>query len=173
MTLMLTPVRFGTYVATPSGNSFTSDQNKIINVSLDADVVSLQAAGCIVLTPPPTGLLGKILQANFNTTADQLVAFNFLGAAWRVKRIVVFNTSVNGMGTAVGGFYTAASKGGTAVVANSQVYTGLTNATTALELTLAVPNQGFISNTPLYFSLTTAQGAPALADIYVYGDIYS
>jgi hypothetical protein len=29
------------------------------------------------------------------------------------------------------------------------------------------------AGTPIYLSLTTAQGAPATADVYVYGDVYA
>lgn len=122
----------------------------------------------------PTNLIGRLLSANFNSTADQAIEmFNALEQRFRVTKITVENTSVNGMNTAVGGIYPAASKGGTALVANTQVYTGLTNANTALDLTLATPNAIQPGNTTLYFSLTTPQGAAATADIYVFGDIYT
>lgn len=122
----------------------------------------------------PTNLLGRLLSANFNSTSDQAIAlFNPLNQRFRVTKITVENTSVDGMSTAVGGIYNATSKGGTALVAASQAYTGLTNANTALDLTLAVPNAIQTGTTNLYLSLTTAQGAAATADIYVFGDIYS
>lgn len=170
--IMLAPAPNRSYVCS-SGNVYASDQFAIITgVSLAADVTSLIAAGCALLTPPPTDLLGKLLSANFNTTADQLIPLG-INVKYRVKRIVVLNTSVNGMNTAAGGLYTAAAKAGSAIVAAGQVYTGLTNALTALELTLALPTLVLAAATPLYLSLTTAQGAAATADIYVYGDTYT
>lgn len=127
-----------------------------------------------MLTPPPTDLLGTLLGADFNITTDQIITFPLAGnLKWRIRRITVCNTTVNGMATAVGGLYTAAAKGGSALVANTQVYTGLTNPLTALDLTLALPNLILAAGTPLYFSLTTPHGSAALADIYVYGDVYA
>jgi len=173
MTAMLAPIKSSTYTSAPTGNQYQSDANGIIgNVPIPADVTALQATGCIVLSPPPTDLLFRLLGANFNTTADQIMSAAMI-TKWRVKRIVVCNTSVNGMGTAVGGLYTGAGKTGTTIVANTQVYSGLTNALTAVELTLAVASGTILAaQTPLYFSLSTPQGVTATADIYVYGDAY-
>jgi hypothetical protein len=49
------------------------------------------------------------------------------------------------------------------------VYTALTSATVALDLTLAVNNTYTASN--LYLSLTGTQGGAATADVYVFGII--
>jgi len=169
--LMLAPAANATYVTT-SGQAYLSNGHAVINnIQTMQDQTDLIAAGCAILSPPPTDLLFTLRSANFNVTSDQILTPTFNGK-FRVKRIVVINTSLNGMSTAVGGFYTEASKGGSAIVAAGQVYTGLTNALTALELTLALPSVAFVAGTPLYFSLTTAQGAAATADLYVYGDVY-
>lgn len=159
-------------IVVSSGAVYVADNYGIIHdVATTADMSDLVKAGCAQLTPPPNGQIGKLLSADFNSTADQQIPLGFIGK-YRVKRIVAVNTSVNGMSTAAGGIYSAASKGGSAIVAAGQVYTGLTNALTALELTIALPNLVLASGTPLYFSLTTAHGAPALADLYAYGDVY-
>lgn len=172
MSIMLAPVG-GMKFTTSTGTVYTADQYGIIqNVTSTTDRSDLVAAGCAILNPPPTDLLFTLKSANFNTTADQLFSPTFNGKA-RIKRIVALNTSLNGMSTAVGGIYTAAAKGGSAIVANSQVYTGLTNALTALELTIALPNLVLVAGTPLYLSLTTPQGAAATADLYGYGDVYT
>jgi hypothetical protein len=76
--------------------------------------------------------------------------------------------------TAVGGIYPAASKGGTAVVANSQAYSGLTAATKFVDLTIAsgyTSGGDILTVKNLFLSLTTPQGGAATADVYVYGDI--
>jgi len=158
-----------------SGNIYASNVNNIIkNVASVADLSDLTAAGCFVLNPPPSNLLFKLTGANFNSTSDQILIPYFGGGKFRVTKITVGNTSVNGMSTAAGGIYTAASKatGQGVLVAAGQVYTGLTNAATALDLTLALPNLILNAGTSLYLSLTTGQGATATADIYVFGDVY-
>ena len=119
-------------------------------------------------------LLGSLIAANFNSTADQQITIFSNPSKYIIRRIVVTNASAN-LSTAAGGIYTAVSKGGTAVVAAAQAYTTLTGSTLFLDLTLN--GTGFASTTVkssipnLYLSLTTAQGAAATADVYVYGDI--
>lgn len=171
--LMLAPLPNSNYVATNSGTVYRSDANGVIsNILTTDDQADLQNAGCVILAPPPTNLLFRLLAADFNVTTDQpfIPTFN---AKYRITKITAENTTVNGMATAAGGVYTAASKGGSAIVANTQVYTGLTNALTALDLTLALPNLILVSGTPLYFSLTTPHGSAAAADLYVWGDTYT
>jgi hypothetical protein len=114
-------------------------------------------------------LLGSFIGANMNTTGDQAIAVPY--ARYVVRRIVVGNASIS-LTTAVGGLYTAASKGGTIIVAATQGYTFLTAASKFLDLTLAaILGTDVRTESTLYFSLTTAQGAAATADICVYGDI--
>lgn len=119
-------------------------------------------------------LLGSLIAANFNSTADQQITIFSNPSKYIIRRIVVTNASAS-LTTAAGGIYTAVSKGGTAVVASSQVYTTLTGSTLFLDLTLSVSGSANItvkSSIPnLYLSLTTAQGTAATADVYVYGDI--
>jgi subtilisin family serine protease len=173
--ILLSPSPNQTIVCT-SGAAYTSDQNGIITgVSSSSDVTDLVSAGCAVLSPPPTNLLFSKLGANFNSTGDQILTPTFKGASFRITKIVVVNTSVNGMATAAGGVYTAASKatGQGVLVAAGQVYTGLTNPQTALELTLALPSLILSAGTSIYFSLTTGHGSAATADIYVFGEVYS
>lgn len=110
-------------------------------------------------------LLATVTGANFNVTTDQSITIP--AQAWRITRITVTNASIS-MTTAAGGFYNAASKGGTAIVAAAQVYSALTSAGVILTCTIAVPANVV---TPIYFALTTAQGVAATADIRVYGTL--
>jgi hypothetical protein len=135
-----------------------------------ADRDDLVAAGCAILTPPPTDLLFTLLGANFNSTADQQLAPTFNGK-FRIRRVVVLNASVS-LTTAAGGFYPAAAKGGTAVVASGQAYSALSASNLALECTLNDASKVLAAGTPLFLSLTTGQGGAATADVYVYGDVY-
>jgi hypothetical protein len=119
-------------------------------------------------------LLGKLISADMNSTSDQRIVMFSNPSKFILRRIVVTNASIS-LTTAAGGVYTAASKGGTAVVASSQAYSSLSASTLFLDLTLSTTGSASTtvkSSIPnLYLSLTTAQGAAATADVYVYGDI--
>jgi hypothetical protein len=118
-------------------------------------------------------LLGQLIGANMNSTGDQQIVIFSAPAKYIIRRIVATNASIS-LSTAVGGIYPAVSKGGTAIVANSQVYSGLSASGKFVDLTVA---SGYTSGgdvltvKSIYLSLTTPQGAAATADIYVYGDI--
>lgn len=168
--LMLAPLPNTGYMI--NGHLYTSDAFNLIHAIQDVDdQIDLIAAGCAVLAPVPQNLLFILSAANFNSTADQQFTPYFIGK-YRITKITAQNTSVNAMPTAVGGIYTGASKTGTTIVANTQVYTGMTNSLIALDLTLAVPDAIQASGTSLYFSLTTPKGGAATADLYVWGDTY-
>ena len=112
-------------------------------------------------------LIGTKLSANMNVTTDQAIPITRIGSQkYLITKIVVTNASIS-LTTAAGGVYQTTSKGGTAIVANSQAYSALSASTTALNLTLAINRTYTLDN--IYFSLTTAQGAAATADIYVFG----
>lgn len=114
--------------------------------------------------------LAQLIGANMNVTSDQLLNIT-LASKYIARRIVVCNPSLN-LTLAVGGIYTAASKGGTAIVANTQVYTALTGSTKFLDLTLAtILGTDILTAQTLFFSLTTGQGAAATADIFVFGEV--
>ncbi len=124
----------------------------------------------------PTGRVivsGRSL--NFNTVNDQPIVFPQWITAFRLANIVVTNASIS-LTTAAGGFYPAASKGGTPIVANSQVYSALTTSAGLMTATIAAFGTGTRFSSAnlaeiggllaIYFSLTTAQGAAATGDIY-------
>lgn len=114
-------------------------------------------------------LLGALKLANFNTTADQPIVIS--AAKYIVRRIVIANATAN-LGVAVGGFYTGASKSGSAIVANTQVYTALTTSAKFLDVTLAaVATTDVFTANPIYFALTVALGLEGLGDIYIIGDV--
>lgn len=170
MAMMLAPVPNSTHT-TSQGIVYVADQYGVIHdVGTQQDVTDLVAQGIAVLTPPPSDQIFVLKGANFNSTSDQQLTPTFSGK-FRIKRVVVTNASIS-LTTAAGGFYPAAAKGGTAIVASSQVYTALTGSSLALECTLNNASAVLAPATPVYLSLTTPQGAAATADIYVYGDVY-
>ncbi len=123
---------------------------------------------------------GRVIVAgrnfNFNTVNDQPIVFPQWITVFRLANIIVTNASIS-LTTAAGGFYPAASKGGTPIVANSQVYSTLTTSAKLMTASLA----SFGSTTrfssanlasiggllAVYFALTTAQGAAATADVFL------
>lgn len=109
--------------------------------------------------------IGHLSSANFNSTADQAITLP-TGQSWVVTDIIATNVTVN-LTTAAGGVYSAASKAGTDLVANTQVYTALTGTATQI-LRLTIANSPTVT-TPIYFSLTTGQGSAATGDLFVFG----
>lgn len=118
--------------------------------------------------PSGAAPLGSLRTANMNSTADQ--AIPVFVAKYLVTKITATNCSGTlAGGLAAGGIYSATAKGGSAIVAATQLYTALTAATVTLGLTLAITTTSFNANT-LYLSLTTANGSAITCDLYVYGD---
>jgi hypothetical protein len=113
-------------------------------------------------------IIGFLKSANMNVTTDNVIpiAPGNAGQTYRITEIIVTNASIS-LTTAAGGVYTAASKGGTAVVAAGQVYSALTTSSKVLALTIAVTDKR--TEDPLYLNLTTGQGAAATADVYIVG----
>jgi len=123
-------------------------------------------------------VLASARSVNFNTTNDQPIAIPQRVSAFQLTGILVTNASIS-LTTAVGGFYPAAAKAGTALVAAGQAYSTLTSSSLLLYPTLTSFGQNTrfsASNLSaiagllnIWFSLTTPQGAPATADIYLLG----
>lgn len=122
------------------------------------------------------GTLSSVITSVTNSTtlvvADNLAwaaAAAVAGTKFMLTRIAVTNASIS-LTTAAGGVYTGTSKGGTAVVAASQVYSACTAASKVALLTLdAAGTADTFAQQNLYLNLTTPQGAAATADVYVYG----
>lgn len=119
-------------------------------------------------------VLATFASANFNDTSDQPLILPATITAFQLTGILITNATLS-LTTAVGGFYPLAGKAGTAIVAAGQVYSSLTGSSVLLSATFAAgvsTTRYSIANLPdwmIYFSLTTAQGAAAAADIYLLG----
>ena len=118
------------------------------------------------------GVLGRAFGVDMNSTADQPISLQVPpGARYGITKIWVANASIS-LTTAAGGIYTAASKGGTAIVAAAQAYAAYTGPTVFAGLTVVAGQLAVVQTAnPLYLSLTTPQGAAATADVFVYGDL--
>lgn len=119
-------------------------------------------------------VLASLLNADFNTTADQELALPSTLQSFMITRIVVTNSPTN-LTAAVGGFYTEAAKTGQQIVADTQVYSTLTGTLLLLSATLSSytqTHQFTRTNLPdwiVYLSLTTPQGDTAPASVYLIG----
>lgn len=115
------------------------------------------------MTTMPVRCIGRLLAANMNSTADQAITLD--PGQWKIEGVYATKPSTS-LTTAAGGVYTATAKGGTAIVAAGQVYSGLVAATDVVSGTMAATPTVTGS---VYLSLTTAQGAAATADVFVFG----
>lgn len=119
-------------------------------------------------------VLTTLLNANFNDTGDQPIALPGGLVCFQLTGIIVARPT-GSLTLAAGGFYTEASKGGTPIVAATQIYTALTANTKLMQPTLTayVASQAFtraqLPDWAVYFSLTTPQGIDYAADIYLLG----
>lgn len=108
---------------------------------------------------------------DMNSTSDQAITIALLPGYTRygIFQIRVYEPSIS-LTTVVGGMYTAAAKGGVQLVASSQVYSSLTATgpdVLASNLNLAA-NTIFLSDTALFWSFSTPQGAAATAKYVIY-----
>ena len=105
---------------------------------------------------------------NFQSTADQALSRLFTGTNAVATHIIAVEKSGSGSVTCVGGIYTAASKGGNAIVAATQSWVTLASGVTVMA-TLAAIAQTSMTGATLFLSLTTGSTAALTADVFVYG----
>jgi len=104
--------------------------------------------------------------ANMQLTTDQSMVKNFTGTYWLPVAITTIWASGAFNTGCAGGIYTAASKGGTAIVAAAQSYAALTGSGTTISL--AIASAGPWGVTPI-LSLTTGNSAALTANFVVWG----
>lgn len=109
-------------------------------------------------------LIGSAQSVNLNSVADTTAPILVAGRV-SVAYVLVTNASTS-LTTAQVAVYTAPSAGGTAVLSA----TALTGATTAAKVVnTAASSTDAITGLNLYVRNTTAQGAAATADVFIYG----
>lgn len=116
------------------------------------------------------GIIAYGTALDFAIDTDQALTFVATPTLWVPTNIFARRVSGAYNTACLGGVYTAASKGGTAIVAAAQTYAGLTGAGKIQSMTLAAVNLTDINtSTTLFLSLSTANGAALTADVFVYG----
>jgi hypothetical protein len=141
-------------------------RNVVLSLGLLFCFSSSLSAGITTGVP---GLIGSLKGANLNVTTDQAIDVQLGGTKYYITRILITNATTTPT-SAVGGFYTASSKGGSAIVASSQAYSSLSTVSKVLSATLAITDTSFSVST-IYLSLTTGAGVACTADIYIYGEL--
>lgn len=154
--------------------NYTVDANGYVTNVTQADTALLILQGYTALPPVGEVLLGTMKAANFNSTADQVITLSTAGLGSATSKVyinrIVVDANTIPLTTAAGGIYTQPAKAGVAIVASGQVYSGLSGTNQAIELTIAA-KPTMVPPALVYLALTTAQGAAATADVYVFGSI--
>jgi hypothetical protein len=109
-------------------------------------------------------LIASAQGVNMNLVADTVAPILVAGNV-SVQSIIVANASTS-LTTAQLAVYTGAGATGTAVK-TAYALSG-NNSTTAVVVTAATSTNSILG-TPLYIRCTTVQGAPATADVFIYG----
>ena len=109
-------------------------------------------------------LIASAQGVNLNSVADTIAPILVAGSV-SVQSIIVANASVD-LTTAQLAVYTGPGATGTAV---KSAYALTGNSTSAKVVVTAASSTDSITGTPLYIRNTTAQGAAATADVFIYG----
>jgi hypothetical protein len=109
-------------------------------------------------------LIASAQTVNLNSVGDTLAHILVAGRV-SVQSIIVTNASVD-LTTAQLAIYTAPAAGGTAV---KTAYALTGNTTAAKAVVTAATSTDAITGLNLYIRNTTAQGAAATADVFIYG----
>lgn len=125
----------------------------------------------LALIKPALVLGGKLIGADFNSTADQAIPIVSPTPTWVIFRHYVINPSTS-LTVAKGSLYLGPGKD-VAINTTTTVYTTAQVATLDTLNNSSQNGPGNTShvvtdNSTIYLSLTTPQGAPATADVYVY-----
>ena len=111
--------------------------------------------------------LFAIRGANMQLTTDQALTKLGTFTNWFPTRIIGVRSTGGATVTCAGGIYTAATKGGTAIVAAGQSWITLTGTLGCTDATIAALTVA-LTATPI-LSLTTGSTGAVTADVIIYG----
>lgn len=110
-------------------------------------------------------LLASAQGVNLNQVGDTVAQILNNSGRYSVVNVIVTNASTD-LTTAQLAVYTGAGATGTAIKSAAAL---TANSTAAKVNVLAATSTDAVSGTPLYIRCTTAQGAAATADVFIYG----
>lgn len=110
-------------------------------------------------------LIASAQGVNLNAVGDTVAAILNQSGSVSVQSIIVANASIN-LTTAQLAVYTAPAAGGTAI---KTAYALTGNTAPAKAVVTAANSTDLVSGDKLYIRCTTAQGAAATADVFIYG----
>ena len=118
-----------------------------------------------VTTNQALRLIASAQSVNLNSVADTVAKIVNASGYVSVASIIVSNASIN-LDTAQLAVYTAPAAGGTAV---KTAYALSGNTSSAKVVVTAATSTDLVTGSNLYIRCTTAQGAAATADVFIYG----
>lgn len=116
-------------------------------------------------------LLFVLRSANMAITTDQTFVKTFVGTNYQITNIVANGKTGGATVACLGGIYTAASKGGSALVAAAQSWITVSAANKIIAATLGAILATDIQTAIPILSLSTGSTAACTADIFIFGNI--
>ena len=113
-------------------------------------------------------VLFKLAGANMQLTSDQPFTKLYSGTNYWVTQIIARQRTGGASVACAGGIYDAATKGGNAIVAASQIWVTLASGVIVSAALAALANTTLLSATPI-LSLTTGSTAACTADFFICG----
>lgn len=131
----------------------------------------IETSPAVNATPPANQqqLLFAGRGLDFQSTSDQPLVKQFTGTNYVITKVIAVRKTGGASVACSGGIYTAAAKGGSALVAATQSWLGLSGAGKIVDATLAaIINTDVQSASPI-LSLTTGSTAAVTGDVLVFG----
>lgn len=116
----------------------------------------------------PFTSLFVLRNADMQSTSDQAFTKTFNGTNYKITEIIAVRKTGGASVTCAGGVYDAASKGGNAIIANTQSWVTLAANVNVVGTLAALVSTVLLSATP-YLSLTTGSTAACTADLFIMG----
>jgi hypothetical protein len=172
-TLQCSPYASFTGAPYPGQGPYTADQDGIIAGVAGNDVLALEQGGCEKIGVAGLTLLGRIVGANMNSTSDQPFTMFVDTKKYYVPSYLIVKDCSAALTAAQGAVYDQAAKAGNKLFGTTTTpYTACTGVGTAQPVAATTAGtqvvDGISANPPI-LSLTTAQGAAATANVYLYG----
>lgn len=161
-----------TNVTVTLGGTPTTALLQSVSLTLGWSGVLANARGGTGVANPAQILGGYANNVNLNSVADTTIAISLPSGVtkYRISNVIVYNKGTTAsLTTAAAAIYSAAAAAGTAVVAPAALSSITSNTIdVATNYVILTPIIAAFDYTTLFFRVTTAQGAAATGDVYLY-----